>query len=510
MIQSHINQNSCIHRFSHIVLLLLLSIQAGIFATAVYEFRRRWLLSLCYIVELHSATVSACTESIATLFVNSYVLTTGMAYQCCHWLLCAYHGYFDDACCYCYCCLGAVMAIKVYEAVFMLDVSRFSFMVSLHLKLLEPFGWLHHFGVSKHVETGHQQTLVEEAEESSLNPVEELSGSKDELVEVREDADLSLSCVPRATLTSVVNGEETSIGRAEWSAMAPDLQGCGDKEKAAMVLPGSIASNKSLSKSAKNKMRKLIREQKLNVLPVLIDPVQSGFVKGRRIADNIFLTQELMRGYHKSSTSPRCAMKVYIRKAYDNVRWDFLWDILSAMNFHPTMIKWLQACVTTANYTISLNGEATDDLMIFCKGDLTSISHIQEALSEFQMLSGLSPNPEKSSIYFSGVNTITRMAILDTGCDGQAVVFCYYVGFTAAMLFSAATAAAAAPLAAVVVVHPDLEVGPRSRDKPTIVRDIFLQMLLLVLILLRSRPSAYCRGECPWISVAWQWEYGRV
>ncbi|KAF7134586.1 hypothetical protein RHSIM_Rhsim08G0140200 [Rhododendron simsii] len=99
-------------------------------------------------------------------------------------------------------------------------------------------------------------------------------------------------------------------------------------------------------------------------LPVLIDLALSRFVKGRRIADNIFLTQEPMRGYHKSSSSPRCAMKVDIRKAYDNVIWEFLWDVLSSMNFHPTMIKWLQACVTTANYTLSLNGETTGLLLL--------------------------------------------------------------------------------------------------------------------------------------------------
>lgn len=98
-------------------------------------------------------------------------------------------------------------------------------------------------------------------------------------------------------------------------------------------------------------------------LPYMIDPVQSGFAKGRRIADNIFLTQELMKGYHTSSSSPRCAMKVDIMKAYDNVRWEFLWDVLSSKNFHPTMIKWLQACVTTANYSLSINGELTDFIM---------------------------------------------------------------------------------------------------------------------------------------------------
>lgn len=208
------------------------------------------------------------------------------------------------------------------------------------------------------------------------------------------------------------------------------------------------------------------------VLPMLIDPVQSGFVKGRRIADNIFLTQELMKGYHKSSPSPRCVMKVDIMKAYDNAIWDFLWDVLFSMNFHPAMINWLKACVTTANYSLSINGEVTgyilgkkglrqgdplsshlfvivmevltfilreksllpdfhfhwrcgknqliilcfaDDLMIFCKGELTSVNHIQDALSEFQLLSGLSLSLGKSSIYFSGVNAITKLAILDVG-----------------------------------------------------------------------------------------------
>ena len=46
-------------------------------------------------------------------------------------------------------------------------------------------------------------------------------------------------------------------------------------------------------------------------------------------------------------------------KAYDNVRWNFLWDILEAMNFHPQMIQWIKACVTTANYSLSINGEPT-------------------------------------------------------------------------------------------------------------------------------------------------------
>ncbi|KAF7137806.1 hypothetical protein RHSIM_Rhsim07G0147600 [Rhododendron simsii] len=59
--------------------------------------------------------------------------------------------------------------------------------------------------------------------------------------------------------------------------------------------------------------------------------------------------------------------------------------------------------------TKSINLCFADDLMIFCKGELSSITLIQEALTEFQALSGLSPNPEKSSIYFSGLEAAVHL-----------------------------------------------------------------------------------------------------
>jgi hypothetical protein len=51
--------------------------------------------------------------------------------------------------------------------------------------------------------------------------------------------------------------------------------------------------------------------------------------------------------------------------------------------------------------------------MIFCKGDLSSIKHIHDSLVEFESLSGLSPSPGKSNIFFSGVSPSTKLAILD-------------------------------------------------------------------------------------------------
>ncbi|XP_058220470.1 uncharacterized protein LOC131330765 [Rhododendron vialii] len=199
-------------------------------------------------------------------------------------------------------------------------------------------------------------------------------------------------------------------------ALGPDGYNAGFFRNAWHIIGHEVtAAMKSFFRSHQL-LRKILARRIQLALPNLIDPVQSGFVKGRRICDNIFLTQELMRGYHESSNSPRCAMNVDIMKAYDN------------------------GCVTTANYSISINGKVTgyilgkrglrhgdplssylfvivmevltcflrgksllpdfhfhyrrgntkiislyfaDDLMIFCKGDLTLVKHIHDALIEF-------------------------------------------------------------------------------------------------------------------------------
>lgn len=40
--------------------------------------------------------------------------------------------------------------------------------------------------------------------------------------------------------------------------------------------------------------------------------------------------------------------------------------------------------------------------MIFCKGDIKFVHLIKDGLNEFHKLSGLSPNPLKSHVFFSG------------------------------------------------------------------------------------------------------------
>ncbi|XP_074315526.1 uncharacterized protein LOC141651724 [Silene latifolia] len=59
------------------------------------------------------------------------------------------------------------------------------------------------------------------------------------------------------------------------------------------------------------------------VLPEIISPTQGGFIKGRNIIENILVCQEVIRLYNRASVSPRCLIKVDLKKAYDSVNWDF-------------------------------------------------------------------------------------------------------------------------------------------------------------------------------------------
>ncbi|GJT04646.1 aspartic peptidase [Tanacetum coccineum] len=65
---------------------------------------------------------------------------------------------------------------------------------------------------------------------------------------------------------------------------------------------------KSISKIITNRIMEGIKE--------VVHDKQSAFILGRRISDNILITQELMHNYHRNQGSPRCAFKIDIQKAY--------------------------------------------------------------------------------------------------------------------------------------------------------------------------------------------------
>ncbi|KAL0308169.1 UNVERIFIED_CONTAM: Retrovirus-related Pol polyprotein from type-2 retrotransposable element R2DM, partial [Sesamum angustifolium] len=61
-------------------------------------------------------------------------------------------------------------------------------------------------------------------------------------------------------------------------------------------------------------------------------------------------------GYNQTRLPPRCTIKVDLQKAYDSVEWDFLLEALKLFNFPTRFIGWIEQCVSTATFSVSLNG----------------------------------------------------------------------------------------------------------------------------------------------------------
>lgn len=59
---------------------------------------------------------------------------------------------------------------------------------------------------------------------------------------------------------------------------------------------------------------KVIADRMALILPLIISPEQSGFVKGRNITENILLAQELL---HKLDSGSNVMIKLDMAKAYD-------------------------------------------------------------------------------------------------------------------------------------------------------------------------------------------------
>lgn len=206
---------------------------------------------------------------------------------------------------------------------------------------------------------------------------------------------------------------------------------------------------------------KVLAKRLKTILPVTIFEEQSAFVPGRNITNNVFVAFELIHFMKRKNSGQEweVALKLNISKAYDQVCWDYLRNIMVAMRFSEKWIKWVKLCVTTILYSISFQGSSigpilpkrglhqgdplsqylfllcvkclslslknaadndlihgscinstaptvthllfVDDTFFFFKANLDEANSIKEVLHSYEMFSGQAVNYQKSAIFFS-------------------------------------------------------------------------------------------------------------
>ena len=194
-------------------------------------------------------------------------------------------------------------------------------------------------------------------------------------------------------------------------------------------------------------LTKAIAKRLEKVLPKIINPDQTGYVKNRYIGENVRLILDIMSNTEEKNL-PGAALFIDFRKAFDTIEWNFLTDTLNNFNFGADIQNWVRIFYNNVTSCVLNNGHASeffplergvrqgcplsgllfvtaievlanaiknkatikgikvdqkeikvslyaDDTTVFVR-DLESITHLLALLNDFKILSGLEINTSKT------------------------------------------------------------------------------------------------------------------
>ncbi|GAA0186643.1 hypothetical protein LIER_33931 [Lithospermum erythrorhizon] len=228
-----------------------------------------------------------------------------------------------------------------------------------------------------------------------------------------------------------------------------------DKKKMALVAAKAQKVIEKIESDEDDEDMDILANGLKTTLSTVIGEQQTAYVPGKNITDDILLMQEMVCGYHKRSGRPRCPLKIDIMKAYDKVKWSFLWTIMRVIlhghfkrsrglkqgdplspylfvivmeiftkllksqkdfHYHPNCEE-----IDLVNVSFSddlflfhyhpnceeidlVNVSFSDDLFLLSGANVESMRLVKKVLAYFGNLSGLHPILRKSCSYFVGVS----------------------------------------------------------------------------------------------------------
>jgi len=211
----------------------------------------------------------------------------------------------------------------------------------------------------------------------------------------------------------------------------------------------------------------------------IISVEQRGFIQGRNIKNCICVTSEAINQLHNKTFAGNLAFKVDMAKVFDTLEWRFLLKVLKSFGFNDRFCSWINTILHSATLSILVNGKQNgyfhckrgvrqgdplsplifcivedvlsrnisklveqgklelikgtryvqvpshslyaDDIMIFCKGKISSIQALMQLFQSYVAASGQFINPLKSTVYYgfispARIDHITNLIGFNKGC----------------------------------------------------------------------------------------------
>ena len=106
-------------------------------------------------------------------------------------------------------------------------------------------------------------------------------------------------------------------------------------------------------------LTKVIAKRIEKVLPTLINPGQTGYVKGRYIGENVRLIYDLI---HYTDKLNQKGINIFLdfKKAFDSIEWNYLLEALQLFNFGHDIQNWIKIFYNNVTSCVLNNGHASN------------------------------------------------------------------------------------------------------------------------------------------------------
>jgi hypothetical protein len=214
---------------------------------------------------------------------------------------------------------------------------------------------------------------------------------------------------------------------------------------------------------------KIMADRLASIMPTIVSEEQKGFIHERNIKDCLCIASEAANLLHNKSYGGNLALKIDITKAFDTLDWKFLLKVLKQFGFNEVFCNWINVILQSTYLSVSINGKSqgyfscsrgvrqgdplspllfclaedvlsrsisklvaqgslsqikgtrnvmipshsfyADDILIFCKGNLSGLRALKDLFDSYALQSGQRINTAKSTIY-SGSITQGRLNLI--------------------------------------------------------------------------------------------------